>query len=192
MSQISTPQQVYELDGDILLRTADVTDAYMIREYFVANKAYLKPWEPTREAEFFSLSGWTRKLLKLQDVHKLGMGFYLLIIDKPSGSMLGTVSFSNLTRFPFYACNVGYSLGEGAQGKGIMTRALTMAVNYMFTQHNMHRIMACYMPHNERSAAVLERLGFVREGYAKNYLLIDGDWRDHITTSLTNPNWQPK
>jgi ribosomal-protein-alanine N-acetyltransferase len=47
--------------------------------------------------------------------------------------------------------------------------------------------MANYRPENERSGILLERLGFVREGLAKDYLFIDGQWRDHVLTSLTNP-----
>ncbi|WP_114767082.1 ribosomal protein S5-alanine N-acetyltransferase [Vibrio rhodolitus] len=191
MSQVSTPQQVFEVDGDIVLRTAEPTDAYMIREYFVTNRDYLKPWEPKREEEFFTLSGWTQRLIKLNELHKLGLGYYLLIIDKPTGAMLGTISFSNLTRFPFHACNVGYSLAQGEQGKGTMTRALKLAVGYMFKHQNMHRIMASYMPHNAASEAVLKRVGFVREGFAEAYLLIDGQWRDHVLTALTNQNWEP-
>ena len=34
----------------------------------------------------------------------------------------------------------------------------------------------------------LRRLGFVVQGYARDYLHIDGEWRDHILTALTNPN----
>lgn len=58
------------------------------------------------------------------------------------------------------------------------------------TQH-IHRIMANYMPHNKRSGALLARLGFEKEGYAKDYLLIDGQWRDHVLTALTTPLWTP-
>ncbi|MFV8766233.1 30S ribosomal protein S5 alanine N-acetyltransferase, partial [Yersinia enterocolitica] len=29
------------------------------------------------------------------------------------------------------------------------------------------------------------------EGYAKDYLLIDGQWRDHVLTALTNKEWTP-
>ena len=47
--------------------------------------------------------------------------------------------------------------------------------------------MACYMPANQRSGALLERLGFEREGFARAYLMINGRWEDHILTSLINP-----
>ncbi|MFN3014618.1 ribosomal protein S5-alanine N-acetyltransferase [Vibrio coralliilyticus] len=190
MERLSTPQQVFEQDGDIILRTAEPTDGQLISDYFIANRAHLKQWEPRREDAFFSESGWTQRLIKLNELHRMGLGYYLIIIDSESGEMLGTVSFSNISRFPFHACNLGYSLGENAQGRGVMTRALKMAVNYMFSIQKIHRIMAGYMPRNQRSEAVLNRLGFKQEGFAEDYLLIDGRWEDHNLTSLINPNWK--
>ena len=71
-----------------------------------------------------------------------------------------------------------------------MTEGLKAATQYLFQELNFHRVMANYMPHNRRSCNVLKRLGFVIEGYARDYLLINGQWEDHIMTSLTNPNWQ--
>lgn len=190
MSHVSTASQVYKSDDNILLRTAEPQDAEMIVDYFTTNRQYLKPWEPRREESFYTLDSWSKKLIKLSELHKLGLGYYLLILDKSSNTMCGTISFSNLSRFPFHACTVGYSVAEGLQGQGIMSRALKMAVDYMFSVQNMHRIAAGYMPHNERSATVLAKLGFRKEGYAKDYLLIDGKWQDHILTALTNPNWK--
>ncbi|MGC9421472.1 ribosomal protein S5-alanine N-acetyltransferase [Vibrio sp.] len=180
---------VYQTDGEIVVRTARREDALMIVQYFTVNREFLKPWEPKRDDAFFQVSGWQKKLMKLDELHKLALGYYLLIMDAKNQTMLGTISFSNLTRFPFYACHVGYSLAEDVQGRYIMTRALAMACQYLFEEQHMHRIMAAYMPHNVRSAAVLERLGFVREGVAKDYLLIDGQWQDHVLTSLVNTHW---
>jgi ribosomal-protein-alanine N-acetyltransferase len=68
-----------------------------------------------------------------------------------------------------------------------MREALLKANAYVFDSLGLHRIMANYMPSNERSAHVLDRLGFTREGLAKDYLKIDGRWEDHILTSLINP-----
>ncbi|EKO3413582.1 ribosomal protein S5-alanine N-acetyltransferase [Vibrio fluvialis] len=190
MEGYNTSGHVFKTDGEIILRTAEFDDAARISNYFTVNRDYLKPWEPKREEAFFSELGWQQRLIKLSELHKMSLGFYLLIIDADSDEILGTISFSNISRFPFYACNVGYSLAEQAQGKQIMTRALKMACDYMFNEQNLHRVMASYMPHNKRSEAVLQRLGFVHEGQAKDYLLIDGQWQDHNLTSLVNPNWK--
>ena len=71
-----------------------------------------------------------------------------------------------------------------------MYEALEALVGFGFDQLNLHRIMANYQPNNTRSKAVLERLGFVTEGLAPKYLFINGDWRDHVLTSLTNDAWR--
>ena len=65
-----------------------------------------------------------------------------------------------------------------------MGEALGALIEYAFTELELHRLMANYRPENERSAAVLARLGFEREGFARDYLYIDGAWRDHVLTAL--------
>lgn len=72
-----------------------------------------------------------------------------------------------------------------------MTEALKVAIDYVFTELNIHRIVANYLPHNQRSAKLLKRLGFAVEGYACDYLMINGQWQDRFLTSLTNHNWKP-
>ena len=69
-----------------------------------------------------------------------------------------------------------------------MTEIVDASVSYVFQELNLHRIMANYVPENSRSARVLEKLGFEKEGLAKSYLKIAGRWRDHVLTSKLNPN----
>ena len=71
-----------------------------------------------------------------------------------------------------------------------MSEAVKRTIEYMFEEQNIHRIMANYMPSNTRSAKLLQTLGFTIEGLAKKYLLINGQWEDHILTSLTNQKWK--
>jgi ribosomal-protein-alanine N-acetyltransferase len=71
-----------------------------------------------------------------------------------------------------------------------MYEALTAAIKYGFEELNLHRVMANYMPTNERSGKLLGRLGFTVEGYARNYLRLAGDWKDHILTALINESWE--
>jgi ribosomal-protein-alanine N-acetyltransferase len=109
----------------------------------------------------------------------------------PDAPVLGIVAFSNIVRGPLHSCFLGYALAERQQGKGLMTEALRLGIRYMFDEMHLHRISANYLPHNTPSAAVLKRLGFTVEGYARDYLRIDGRWQDHILTSLLDPDWTP-
>ncbi|USD66651.1 GNAT family N-acetyltransferase [Vibrio sp. SCSIO 43136] len=162
----------------------------MISRYFQENVDHLTQWEPKREKDFYEVSHWKQRLIKLHELQRMALGYYLVILDTETNQMMGTVSFSNISRHPFHACSVGYSMHKDHQGKGVMKRALKMAIEYMFEEQNLHRIMAAYIPTNRRSEAVLEALGFVKEGFAKDYLLINGEWRDHNLTALVNSNWR--
>ncbi|MCK6430817.1 MAG: GNAT family N-acetyltransferase, partial [Burkholderiaceae bacterium] len=70
--------------------------------------------------------------------------------------------------------------------RGLMTEALAACIDFAFGALRLHRIQANYMPENERSGRLLARLAFEREGYAKDYLFIDGAWRDHVLTARLN------
>jgi ribosomal-protein-alanine N-acetyltransferase len=52
-------------------------------------------------------------------------------------------------------------------------------------------IVANYRPENPRSSTPARRLGFAPEGLARDYLFIDGAWRDHVLTALVNPRFDP-
>ena len=175
--------------GDAIVRLITNKDVAAITAYYQRNRAFLQPWEPLREEAFFTELGWQRRLEQLMQLHKHKMAYYFVIQAKGSDEISGVVNYSNLVRHPFYAAHVGYSLDQDCQGQGLMTRALAAANGWMFEDQQFHRIMAAYMPRNAKSAAVLKSCGFTVEGTAKDYLLINGNWEDHILTALLNEDW---
>lgn len=174
----------------MLVRTAQYQDAWRLSEYYVENREHLKPWEPRRDESYHHQSGWQVKLKIIDELHKQNAVRYFLMLDKEGSEVMGVINFSNIIKGDFHACYLGYSIGKKWQGQGLMFEALQSAIRYMFRQQNIHRIMANYMPHNQRSGNLLARLGFEKEGYAKDYLLIDGKWQDHVLTALVNPEWK--
>lgn len=89
-----------------------------------------------------------------------------------------------------HACHLGYSLDPLVQKQGVMTRAIALTNAWMFEVQKMHRINACYMPRNRASGAILTRLGFYQEGFAKSYIEINGRWEDHVVTARLAPEYQ--
>ncbi len=69
-----------------------------------------------------------------------------------------------------------------------MRESLTVAIQHVFRDIGLHRIMANYRPENTRSEHLLASLGFEKEGLARSYLKINGSWADHVLTSLINPD----
>ncbi|WP_113625839.1 ribosomal protein S5-alanine N-acetyltransferase [Pectobacterium peruviense] len=186
----STPARVQLTTDRLVVRLAHEHDAWRLAEYYSENRDFLKPWEPVRDASHCYPSGWQARLSVINEMHKQGSAYYFLLLDPNENEVCGVANFSNVLRGSFHACYLGYSLGQKWQGQGLMYEALQSALYYMQRQQHMHRIMANYMPHNQRSGNLLTRLGFEREGYAKDYLLIDGKWQDHVLTALTNAEWK--
>ncbi|MEH2234419.1 MAG: GNAT family N-acetyltransferase [Nostoc sp.] len=175
----------------LLLRAAIHEDIPKILKYFIDNKSYLTPFYPLWADGFFTEEYWQYQIENSFLEFINGQSLKLFIFSKKNPTVvIGTVNFSNFVRGAAHFCYVGYSLAENKQGKGYMTEGLKSATQYLFEELNFHRVMANYMPHNRRSGNVLKRLGFVVEGYARDYLLINGQWEDHILTSLTNPDWK--
>jgi ribosomal-protein-alanine N-acetyltransferase len=158
------------------------------------NREHLARWTPPAPAEYYTENYWQDVLLNARDEFKRGQSMKLVLFPRedPAGPVQGVCNFSNIIRGPFHACYLGYHLDYRAEGHGLMQEALTAAIEYAFESLKLHRIMANYLPVNERSGKLLRRLGFVVEGYARDYLLIGERWQDHILTSLTNRHLHPK
>jgi ribosomal-protein-alanine N-acetyltransferase len=176
----------------LILRCAAETDVPALLRFFDANREHLAPWEPQRPSDFHTDDFWRVQVSRHRRAFESGTALMLFMFlrDHPT-AVIGQVSYTGIVRGPAEMCMVGYALDRDAQGQGYMQEALKASLEYVFGQLNLHRVMANFMPHNQRSNSVLRRLGFVVEGYARDYLLINGEWRDHVLTSLTNPDWKP-
>ncbi|NMG11595.1 GNAT family N-acetyltransferase [Brasilonema sp. UFV-L1] len=175
----------------LLLRLATKEDIPAILKFFSENKTYLTPFSPVWLDNFFTEEYWQNSIDNNYLEFTNGISLKLFIFSKThQPNIIGYINFANFVRGAAQYCNVGYGLAEGEQGKGYMTEGLQAGIRYVFQNLKMHRVMANYMPHNQRSGNVLRRLGFVVEGYARDYLLINGKWQDHILTSLINSNWR--
>jgi ribosomal-protein-alanine N-acetyltransferase len=103
--------------------------------------------------------------------------------------VIGNIGLSNFVRGVGDYCTLGYSIDGEHEGQGFMSEALQGTIGYAFGALHFHRIEASYLPENDRSGALLRRLGFEVEGYSPEYLRINGAWRDHVRTALINPHW---
>lgn len=157
--------------------------------YAIENEEHLARWEPPRPEGYFTEDYWYRRLERNFDEHLHDVSLRLVILRRGDldGPVCGHVNFNQIQRGGFQGCTLGYSLDRRCEGRGLMTEALAAAIPHVFGALRLHRIQANYVPSNERSGRVLRRLGFVVEGYARDYLFIGAGWRDHVLTALTNP-----
>lgn len=173
---VTTPRAV--------LRLVEVGDAWKLLRYREQNREHLSPWEPLRDASYYTLDHCLQTLAESREAIRLDRAYPFFALDLAGQEILASFTFSNVVRGAFQACHLGYSLALRRQGQGLMQEVLGMALPWVFRELDLHRVMANYMPRNERSGRLLERLGFEHEGYAKRYLQIAGRWEDHVLMSL--------
>jgi len=162
--------------------------ALFYRENFAG---HLDRWSPPMPGDKLDPAYWARQLPLFAREFDAGTTVHWVLLP-PRGDLpeaVGTCNFTQIAGGPFRACVLGYQVARRHEGRGLMQEALRAGIGFAFRELRLHRIMANYRPENARSGRLLERLGFVREGFAREYLFIDGAWRDHVLTSLTNANF---
>lgn len=163
-------------------------DAEALLRYRLDNRAHLAPWEPVRDAVFYTLEACRRSIADGTEAARVDRAYPLLVFDPERLQVLASFTFFNVARGIFQACHLGYGVAQSQQGQGLMFEALQAGLDHAFGPLELHRVMANYMPHNQRSERLLQRLGFEREGYARDYLRINGAWQDHVLTARINPH----
>ncbi|MBR7887842.1 GNAT family N-acetyltransferase [Marinomonas sp. A79] len=167
-----------------VLKVLDESQASLLYDYINEEKAFLAPWEPTRSEGYYSLETCQLRIREMRRDFLEDRGVAFCFLSSDETKMLAYSNYSNIIRGVFQSCNLGYSLRESEQGKGMMQEALSAGLDYLHKELHIDRIQASYMPRNARSAAVLQRLGFDKEGLARDYLKINGEWEDHVLTAL--------
>ena len=100
------------------------------------------------------------------------------------GGLVGYASVSNIVRWALQSGYLGYGAFAGHEGRGLMTEGLRAVLRDVFGELGLHRVEANIQPTNQRSLALVRRLGFTHEGLSRRYLIVDGDWRDHERWAL--------
>ena len=143
------------------------------------SQAFLAPWEPTWAYDALSRNAFRRRLKIYRTELRQGVTYSFLIFRAADDTLLGGVTLSNLRRGVAQSATLGYWIGAPHARQGYMTEALRAALEYAFQSLGLHRVEAACLPGNEASRRLLLRSGFREEGYAREYLRINGSWQDH-------------
>ena len=171
----------------------DLDDLLALR---IQNRAFLAPFEATREESFFTRAAQSREITLDGDAWTAGLGFAFAVlhVDGDGGGerLIGRVALSNIVRGAWQNATVGYWISEDACGFGHASTALGLVVEFAFRHAGLHRVQPAIMPRNARSRRVVEKNGFRYEGTAQRYLMIDGVWEDHDIFALTAEEWHAR
>jgi ribosomal-protein-alanine N-acetyltransferase len=169
----------------VVLRPISQSDRDTWRRVRAANLGWLGRWDATApsrsQAQPRSFASMVRSMRR-----DAKAGRQLPFVVEVGGRFVGQLTVSNVVRGSAQYASIGYWIDESYAGRGIITRAVAMAIDHCFGPVGLHRIEVAIRPENTSSLRVVEKLGIKEIGYAPRYLHIDGDWRDHKLFAITS------
>jgi ribosomal-protein-alanine N-acetyltransferase len=189
----SSPAPLIALRGRrVLLRLPQMSDYEAWYGLRSASKDFLRPFEPRwTEADLgrrvFSMRV---KRARIEAEEGTDYSFFIFVAEGEQQALVGGVTLSNIRRRAAQFVNLGYWMGQRYAGQGLMSEAVAASLPFVFDTLDLHRIHAAFLPGNMASRRVLEKNGFVEEGFAESYLQINGRWEDHVLFGLTRERYE--
>ncbi len=170
--------------GEVRLRPLTYADGDAWRRAREGSAAWLRPWDATvppgagsRPATFRALVSTMRKFARAGTAYP-----FAIDVD---GAFAGQLSVNNIVRGSGQFGSIGYWIDREYAGRGVVPRAVALAIDHCFFTAGLHRIEIAIRPENTNSLRVVEKLGMREFGYAPKFLHIDGAWRDHRLYAVT-------
>jgi len=170
--------------GEVRLRPLENSDVGAWQAARERSAAWLGPWEATVPPGGGGRPPSFRALVRALNRSARAGTAYPFAIDV-GGRFAGQLTVSNIVRGSARFASIGYWIDQAYAGRGVMPRAVAMAIDHCFGAGGLHRIEIAIRPENSNSLRVVEKLGIREVGYAPRYLHIDGAWRDHRIYAIT-------
>jgi ribosomal-protein-alanine N-acetyltransferase len=131
----------------------------------------------------------TRRMIARQlDAFRLREGIRWGITLKGESRLIGSAGHWRLIK-PHFRSEIGYELAPEYWGRGLMPEAVGAIVRFGFEHMGLHSIEAQIEPNNQASRRVLEKNGFIQEGYFRESFFDNGVFTDAAVFSLLKADW---
>ena len=148
------------------------------------SREFLTPWEPIWADDELTRSAFRRRIKRYQKETRLDSAYVFFVLRESDDALVGGCTISNVRRGVTQCCTLGYWIGSQFARQGYMTGALRALLPFVFRTLGLHRIEAACLTDNDASKNLLARVGLRQEGLARRYLLINGEWADHLLFAL--------
>jgi ribosomal-protein-alanine N-acetyltransferase len=175
----SDPLPVIE-GKDVFLRTPQMNDWAEWARLRTESRAFLEPWEPVWPADDLTRSAFRRRMRRYNNEMRNDLGYPFFVFRTSGRTLVGGITLNNIRRGVAQAASLGYWVGAPHAKQGYMSAALAALLPFAHGALRLKRIEAACLLHNAASIRLLEKLGFTREGHARQYLCIAGEWQDHL------------
>ena len=175
--------------GEIVLRAPQISDYEQWRALREGSRAHLTQWEPDWREDDITLSAYKTLVRGYMRAARRGLAAPFFIIRQADNQLVGGLNLINIVHGASRSAMLGYWTGEKFARRGYAFCAVSAALGYAFDILRLNRVEAACQPENIASQALLNKAGFRLEGRARQYLCINGAWRDHLIYALLASDW---
>jgi ribosomal-protein-serine acetyltransferase len=179
---------ILRIDDDIVLKILKPEDADSLFSLVDSNRFYLRRWLPWVDTNA-TLENSKHFIQSTIEQHELNLGFQCGIwFHDTFAGIIGFQRIDSMNR----NVEIGYWLGEKFQGHGIMTKACRTLVDYAFYEYQLHRVQIRCATGNTKSNAIIERLGFIKEGKTRQAEFLYDLYVDLYIYGMTADEWKAR
>lgn len=174
---------VFETDR-IRLRALTPEDAHDMHAVY-SDEVNMEYWGTTATKNIDETRHLVAKDIKAAET---GLAMFWAIELKETGKVIGKCTLWQYSESNQRA-EVGYILNRQYWRLGLMSAALEVMINYAFSDLGLHRLEADTDSNNAASLALLEKLGFQREGLFRDRWYVNGQRQDSAMLGLLEQDW---
>lgn len=116
--------------------------------------------------------------------------YFFAIEDKAADIYIGEIGYTTLLEsIDGKVVNLGYFILPQHWGKGYVTEAVRMIIDYMFETQNIIKICAGCVADNVASIQVMEKAGMVQESHLVKHMVLEGNLHDRYDYRILKDEW---
>lgn len=174
------------VDEELQLHLLQMQDGGTLFQLVQDNREHFRRWLPWVDSivspvQYQSIiSSWLRQYYDNNGFH-LGIRY--------RHHLIGVIGLHSIDWFNKQT-SIGYYLGKGFEGKGIMTRSLKVLLDYLFRYLHLHRVEIRCGINNHKSRAIPSRLGFKEEGIIRDGEFLYDHYHDLVVYGMLSNDWK--
>ena len=177
---------ILQIDDTLKLVLSNTAHAEQLFAVVAANRQHLSaflPWVPFMN----SVDDFINYLQNCETLHAQGLEYSFNIFE--GEHLAGRVGLSLINKANRLA-NIGYWLASGAQGKGIMTKAVNRIIRFGFEDVQLNRLEIKAATGNTQSNAIAQRLQFKKEGVLRQAERVNDSYLDLVLYSMLKEEYE--
>jgi len=175
-----------KVDEEIVLKAIEIDDAAALFAIVESNRSYLREWVPWVDTNT-SIDDSLAFIKSSQEQHNQNLGFQCGIWL--SNQLVGVIGFLCVDWLNKNV-EIGYWIDAKHQGSGIITKSCRLMVNYAFNEYQLHHVQIRCATGNRKSCAIVERLGFIKEGITRQAEFLYDHYVDLCIYGITADEWK--